>query len=183
MTSSSIDPSQFLPPWLPLSVPVVAAAVAVFLYWGYRRMLPRPLPGIPYNKDLGLLGDLPELIQYRRTQPNFRRFFGELCVRHNSPMVQAFLRPLARPVVVLTDYRESQDITLRRGKHFDRSKMHADAFGTVLPDHHISMRSWDPRFRENRELVKDLMTPAFLNQVTSFAPYLRRGPLRADLRA
>ena len=178
MSGPIVDWSRSLPPWLPLSVPVVIAAAAVVLYWGYRLILPKPLPGIPYNKGLGIMGDLPELIKYRRTQPNFRRFFGELCLRHDSPMVQAFLRPLAKPVVVLTDYRESQDITLRRAKQFDRSKMHADAFGTVLPDHHISMRSWDPRFRENRELVKDLMTPAFLNQVTTRTPSPASGLFR-----
>ena len=170
MSGKVMDMSQLLPlpTWLPPSVPLAVAGIVVFVYWTYRMMLPKPLPGIPYNSGLGILGDMPELIQYRKTQPSFRRFFGELCCRHKSPIVQIFLRPLAKPAIVLTDYRESQDIALRRAKQFDRSKMHADAFGTVLPNHHISMRSWDPRFRENRELVKDLMTPAFLNQVASF---------------
>lgn len=33
-------------------------------------------------------------------------------------------------------------------------------------NHHIGMRTWDPQFKANRELVKDLMTPNFLNTVS-----------------
>ena len=162
-----IDASRLLPPWLPPSLPLALAAAALVLFYVYRRLLPKPLPGIPYNEGLGILGDLPALIKYRKTQPQFRRFFGDLCVRHKSPIVQVFLRPFAKPAVVVVDYRESQDITLRRSKQFDHSSMHARTFGTIIADHHISMRSSDPRFRRNRELVKDLMTPAFLNHVSA----------------
>jgi hypothetical protein len=45
---------------------VVVAVTAVLLYAGYRAILPKPLPGIPYNKDAAgkLFGDVPEMMAY-----------------------------------------------------------------------------------------------------------------------
>ncbi len=42
------------------------AGVLLVLYAGYRAVLPKPLPGIPYNKDAAskLFGDVPEMMSY-----------------------------------------------------------------------------------------------------------------------
>lgn len=81
-----------------------------------------------------------------------------------SPIVQVFGRPLARPWVVITDFREAQDILLRRTKEFDRSNFLGDVFLGLLPEHHISMKT-DPTFKQHRRWLQDLMTPAFLHQI------------------
>jgi hypothetical protein len=44
------------------------------LYMGYRAMLPKPLAGIPYNRDAAkkIFGDVPEMMRYvMRTQRIF----------------------------------------------------------------------------------------------------------------
>jgi hypothetical protein len=45
---------------------VVIAITAILLYAGYRAILPKPLPGIPYNHDAAgkLFGDVPEMMAY-----------------------------------------------------------------------------------------------------------------------
>ena len=82
----------------------------------------------------------------------------------NSPIVQLFLRPFQKPWVIITDFRESQDILLRRTREFDRSDFLGDVFVGLVPEFHISKKSTDEKFKSNRNLIKDLMTPAFLHE-------------------
>ncbi|RYO89312.1 hypothetical protein DL764_008606 [Monosporascus ibericus] len=135
--------------------------------------LPKPLPGIPYNKDAlkTILGDGAEIQKIRRAGGSARNWFGQQTARHMSPLVQAFLAPFTKPVLILSDFREAQDILLCRNKEFDRASRASDALRGVIPWHHIGMRTADPQFRRNRELVKDLMTPHFLNTVNAPAIY------------
>ena len=45
---------------------LVATGALLILYLVYRAALPRPIPGIPYNKNAAnkLLGDVPEMVAY-----------------------------------------------------------------------------------------------------------------------
>ncbi|KAJ5502468.1 Cytochrome P450 [Penicillium fimorum] len=85
----------------------------------------------------------------------------------NSPIVQVFVNPLTKTWVILTEFRESQDIMLRRTKEFDRSEEFGNIFKSLIPDHHISMRMTNPQFKAHRRLIQDSMTPAFLNEVSA----------------
>ena len=129
----------------------------------YFAALPRPLPGIPYNKNSSnrLFGDLPDIrqSQYRRqwiwSQPR----------KHGAPISQAFLFPFRRPTVIISDYRTAVDICSRRTKEFDRGTRNRECVGLTAPNFHFTMESCDPRFRYQRELLRDLMTPWFLKGV------------------
>lgn len=59
----------------------------------------------------------------------------------DSPVFQIFPEPLGRPVVVLNDFREAQDILMRRGKEFDREHTIFDLFQGIIPDHHIVQKT------------------------------------------
>ena len=50
----------------PLGVTLAVGGLVVVLYLAYRAVLPRPLAGIPYNKDAAskLFGDVPEMMGY-----------------------------------------------------------------------------------------------------------------------
>jgi hypothetical protein len=126
-----------------------------------------PIPGIPYNKAAvkTILGDAAEISQVKKNGGRPRAWLGLQPGRHNSPLVQVFLAPLSKPILILSDFRESQDILLRRGKEFDRGGRSLSALGGVIPNHHIGMKTSSRQFKANRELVKDLMTPHFLNTV------------------
>ncbi|KAH0840575.1 cytochrome P450 monooxygenase [Fonsecaea pedrosoi] len=130
-------------------------------------LLPKPIPGIPYNESAtrSLLGDIPEMMSYMAKTEEIWPWITEQITKHQSPVVQVFGRPFARPWVIVSDHRESSDILLRRTKEFDRSDFTADVFMGLVPDMHISMKSTENRFKLHRNLLKDLMTPAFLHGV------------------
>lgn len=48
--------------------------------------------------------------------------------------------PIGKPWVVISDFRESQDIQLCRQGEFDRSAFLADVFGPLLPGNHVWVR-------------------------------------------
>jgi hypothetical protein len=153
------------------SVPYATGAILVglvtALYLLYQSALPKPIPGIPYNvaATKRLLGDMAEIRQRKAEGKSTRTWFREQASRHNSPICQAFLAPFSRPAILISDYREAQDIMLRRSKEVDRSPRSTEAMGGVVRGHHISMMTADPQFKKNRELMKDLMSPNFLHTV------------------
>lgn len=114
-----------------------------------------------------MLGDMPTLwrAKYRRT------WVQEHPRSHGVAISQVFLNPFSwarhNSTVLLTDHREVLDILSRRTKEFDRSKLNERVVGMVAPNFHYTMMSSDPRFKLQRELLKDIMTPAFLSNVRS----------------
>lgn len=168
---------------LPIAaIPIIAA---VFLYLAYRWALPKPIPGIPYDESArrNILGNLPEIRAYLKKHGRFRPWIVAHPVRHKAPLTQFWLRPFAGPSLILSDFQEAQDILLRRTKEFDRDQRSVNIMQSAVSNHHIAMKSNDPRFKGNKELVKDLMAPAFLNEVccvhqNSYPPPVRGKPWR-----
>lgn len=95
---------------------VVAAGIFAVLYFFHRRARHRPLPGIPYNIDAAkrFAGDLAEIQQRKRESASIRPWFLEQAHRHQSAIVQIFLGPFARPSVIVSDFREANDILTQR---------------------------------------------------------------------
>jgi hypothetical protein len=151
--------------WVPLSA---FALIPASLYLFYRMLLPKPLPGIPYHKNAvrSPLGDIPNMIRHAKEKGRLLTFFTSLNENFNSPIVQIWAGIFDKPTLVISDYQESQDILIRRPKEFDRSGMTVEVFAGVLPYHHIAMKTADPRFRGNKEFVRDLMSPNFLRDVS-----------------
>ncbi|ORY68347.1 cytochrome P450 [Pseudomassariella vexata] len=140
----------------------------VLLYLAYQWALPKPIPGIPYNEEAAgrIMGDMPSIVAYMKEHGRLRPWFAKQPVRHGSPLIQFWMTPFSKPKLILSDYQEAQDILLRRSKEFDRSTRSIQVFLTI-PDHHIAMASTDRRFKGNKELVRDLMTPKFLYDVSA----------------
>jgi hypothetical protein len=149
---------------------IIALGIAL-LYLLHQWALPKPIPGIPFDLHAtrDLRGSLPDLLAYHKANGRLRPWFVEQSLKHASPMVQFWMAPLSKPSVIVTDYQEAQDVLLRRPKEFDRGRRSADVFHGVVPNHHIAMTSSDPRYKPNKELVRDLMAPSFLNEVRSIS--------------
>ncbi|KAL1615347.1 hypothetical protein SLS54_009128 [Diplodia seriata] len=147
----------------------IAGGLLLVLYLMYRAALPKPLPGIPYNKEAAskLLGDVPEMMGYVRRTKRIFCWLSSQTTRHQSPIVQLFIRPMSRPWVVVTDPFENQDILLRRTKEFDRSSFFGEVIDGIQPEQHSWMKSNDSRFRDNRNLINHLMAPSFISQVSA----------------
>lgn len=144
----------------------VLVGVCVLVYFIYQRAYPRPLAGIPYNKHAlkRFAGDLPEIQERQKDGASIRPWFLEQAGKHQSAITQIFLGPFASPAVLISDFREASDILMHREADFKRGKK-VDVFKGVLPHAHPAMETWDPRFKNTRDLVRDVMTPSFLHSV------------------
>lgn len=162
LPSSIAIGGRSLPAPAAFGLAVGLAGLVLYLIW--LALLPKPIPGIPYHARSArrIFGDIPDRFKAK----SGRDWFALQSIKFGSPIFQLFLRPFSSPWVVIADFRESQDILLRRSKEFDKSYMSYKSFGGVIPNHHITMRTTDPRFKGNKELVKNLMTPQFLSEVS-----------------
>lgn len=153
----------------PLVTSCIVVAAASGIYMVYLWALPKPIPGIPYDESArrNLLGSVPEIRAYVKEHGRLRPWLVGHSTRHGSALTQFWMGPLARPTLILADFQEARDILLRRGKEFDRSSRSISILSGPIGNHHIAMRSSDPRFKGNKELVRDLMTPTFLQEVTA----------------
>jgi hypothetical protein len=149
------------------SVSILIIGVLSVLYLAWKWTLPKPLPGIPYNKAAlnSIYGDSIEIAEIKKNGGPIRSWFAQQPIRHKGPIAQVFMKPLSGPTVIVSDFREVQDILLRRNKEFDKGGPMIDAFRGVVPYHHVCMETSEPQFKVNRDLIKDLMTPSFLNDV------------------
>ncbi|KAJ0325051.1 hypothetical protein COL5a_007555 [Colletotrichum fioriniae] len=151
----------------PLSILATAGSTLLIglLYALYNYLLPKPIPGIPYNKEVikSLLGDIPRL--QKESPQNPFRWMIEQARRHDSPLSQFFLQPFHKPTVFIADFREGQDILMRR-KEFDRSDFTISLLGGEAPSFHINLKT-GPEWKSHRRLLQDLMTPNFLNHVAA----------------
>ncbi|KAK8011934.1 hypothetical protein PG989_000194 [Apiospora arundinis] len=148
---------------------LLICVLAVAAYFGSRAIRPKPLAGIPYNRDgaAKLFGDIPEMVGFVIKTGQVFGWLTSLTERHQSPIVQAFVKPGSLPWVVLTDPMESQDILLRRTKEFDRGGFFGELIGGILPEQHVQFLSSDSRFKNNRNLINHLMAPTFITTVSA----------------
>jgi hypothetical protein len=138
------------------------------LYVVYRTALPHPIPDIPHNKAAAksIMGDVPEFLKYvKANNGQVLGWWNEQIAKHDSPICQLFLKPFGRPIVVVADFREAQDILLRRPKEFDRSTVFEDVFGGLLPHHHIIQKTTE-KVKAQKRLLADTMMPSFLNEAS-----------------
>ncbi|KAK4548598.1 hypothetical protein LTR36_009508 [Oleoguttula mirabilis] len=154
---------------LPWSLPVISIVGICLLAVGiglYRLALPKPIPGIPYSVDSAnrILGDVPDALKWHRERSEIFTFLTAQAVKHRSPIAQVFLRPFGKPWVILTDFREAQDIMTRRTREFDRSAFFGDLFFNLGPGNQVHMPTGDV-WRAHRRLMADTMSNAFMNDV------------------
>lgn len=138
------------------------AFVSTAIYLLYKWLLPRPLPGIPYNSQAvkSLRGDEPDLARYLSASGEFSSWLGEQCSKMKSPVCQVFIQPFKMPWVLVADFHEAQDILMRRDE-FDKPQFLTDAL-QGLGDFHARYKNGDA-FRARRQLRQDLMAPKHLN--------------------
>ncbi|KAF2226092.1 cytochrome P450 [Elsinoe ampelina] len=145
-----------------------AAVVAVLLGLLYYATLPKPIPGIPYNKKHAnrLFGVVPDLIRHVSKTNTLVDFLTAQGQELDTPIFQTFFGPFVKPAVMMTDYRENYDILTKRAPEFDRSKIFEDFFSGLAPDHHIHMPT-NARWKAQRKLLADTMSATFLHNVAA----------------
>jgi hypothetical protein len=124
---------------------IASLFAAIFAYALYLAVFPCPIDGIPYNKDAArrVFGDVSDALAYRRKHQEISGFLTEQLVKLNKPVIQLFLRPFGKPWVVVADFREAQDVMLRRSREFDRSDFFSNLFTATLPTHQVRLKMGD----------------------------------------
>jgi len=156
------------------TIPVILVTILTVAYLVFQRILPKPLPGIPYNEYAvkSPLGDLPSLIKVARKTGDVTGFIYQQVRGLNSPITQMFMFfPFWKPTVIISDPREIEDILLRRTpKEFDRSENLRDLFEGIVPDHQVMLKT-TAEWKAHRRILQDLMVPGFIRGVASGAIY------------
>ena len=156
-------------------VPTNLLAIVVLVVLGARLLLglvrqlllPKPIPGIPYIEASAqsIMGDIPAMTEHiKATDGTFVTYLRSVMERLNSPVVQVFMFPLGKPMVLLGDFAEAHDMLLRRENEFERSATLGDLLLGILPRHHVHLPT-GPQWKSQRLLIRDLMTPSFLHNV------------------
>ncbi|KAM0813004.1 hypothetical protein AB5N19_12995 [Seiridium cardinale] len=150
----------------------VTAALAILFYSFYRRLFPRPYPGIPYNEVAAtrISGDKPGMLEAFQKHGEFNVYRNGLTRKLKYPLIQMFTSPLMAPFLYLDDPREMEDILLRRNKEFDRSPITSVIIGTIMP-HSTIVKQTGPHFRAQRKPWMDVMAPDFLRRVVAPSLY------------
>ncbi|KAF7193519.1 Cytochrome P450 monooxygenase [Pseudocercospora fuligena] len=169
---------------MPTKIALIFGTTALVVYFLYRSLLPRPIPGIPYNKDAAnsVLGDLPAVLQYQKETGEVFRLFQDFHRRLKSPIIQVFTKPGGRPWVIVADSQEAYDIMSRRSTEFDRSKHFGDLFRAYTPYFTVGLPT-NELWRHQRRLVSDTMAPSFIANTNAPAIYSAFAGLVALWRA
>jgi len=151
------------------------AFVAASLYLCYRWLLPKPLPGIAYNPEArkSLFGDASSMARDLSTTGEFSMWLAKQVEKMRSPVCQVFVHPFTLPWILVADFRESQDILMRRPE-FEKPQFLIDAM-QGLGDFHARYKT-NEAFRARRHLRQDLMTPSFLNN--TMGPFMHSEGLK-----
>ncbi|KAI1854203.1 hypothetical protein JX266_001344 [Neoarthrinium moseri] len=132
----------------------------VVLYGLHRWLLPKPLPDIPYNEDSAksIFGDWLNL---RNDPGGLAKWSSKQLEKHGSPICQALMGPLSKPVVLVGDLREVREVMTR--SDYDRSAYIIDRF-PLLGEFHLNMMT-DNDWRTSRNWLKDLLDKPHMHNV------------------
>lgn len=142
----------------------ISSAIGILLtgiYALYRWLLPKPLPGIPFNKaaSKSIWGDVLEL---RDDPSGLAKWCSKQLEAHGTPICQALMGPLSKPVVLVADVGNAREMLMGRSD-FDRSAYIIDRF-PLFGEFHLNMKTGDD-WRQSRGWLKDLLAPHYLHDI------------------
>jgi hypothetical protein len=89
---------------------VVTGTLFLAAFLIYRWLLPKPIPGVPYNPEATktIWGDIPSMLEHMKTHKKLTNWMLAHNTKHDSPMVQLFTELFGKPIIFISDYRETQ---------------------------------------------------------------------------
>ena len=139
----------------------------LMLLW--RQRYPKPLPGIPYNAASAwrIAGDVTDLLPLIKATNEFSEsVFTITTQKLGTPVAQLLLPGFRKPLVILEDPREAEDIVVRRNKDFDKAAMSIDLFKPMFPRATFSQTT-TPELKAQKRLWADIMSTEFLRKVAA----------------
>lgn len=134
-----------------------------------RSLYPKPYPGIPYNAEsaLRITGDIPNLVPIIQETKEFSySIFSITTQRLGQPIAQMLFPGIRKPLIILEDPREIEDIIVRRNKDFDKAPMAIDTFSPMFP--HATLAQYTtPELKAQKRLWADVMSTEFLRKAAA----------------
>lgn len=155
----------------------VLGGAGVLILWLRQKLYPKPYPGIPYNLQSAtrMTGDIPDLIPVIKAKNEFSEsLFTITTQKLGVPVAQMLFPGIRRPMIILEDPREIEDILLRRAKEFDKAPMSIDLFGPMFPNSTLAQYT-TPELRDQKRIWADTMKMEFLRKTA--APNIRKSTL------
>ena len=159
-----------MPDYILLSTTLVLACWAFYALYGFQ---PRLLRGIPYSalSATKFTGDLGKVVARAKLVNEHSAALFSLNRDQGSAIVQLLTFPWSKPVVLIDDPREAEDILKRRGREFDRSQMTIDFFHYLLPRCTMAQPT-TASLKMQKRIWSDTMSHDFL--VRSLGPKLEQ---------
>lgn len=151
--------------------------ILLAIIWLRRKLMPKPYPDIPYNEDsVGrITGDIPNLIPIIEATNEFSNtLFTVTTQKLGVPIAQLLFPGVRKPMVIIEDPREIEDIMVRRNKEFDKAPMAIDMFAPMFPHATLSQYT-TPELRAQKRLWQDVMNAEFLRRAA--APNIHKAAL------
>lgn len=146
--------------------------VAFVVLW--RMLYPKPYPGIPYVEASAkrITGDVPDLMAaIQSTGEITNAMFTVTTQKLGKPVAQILFPRFRKPLIVLEDPYEVEDIIVRRHREFDKSPMAVNVFKPMFPLGTLSQYT-TPDLKSQKRLWADVMQVDFLR--TAAAPNIHR---------
>jgi len=152
---------------------MVGVAAITLLVWS---LYPKPLPGIPYDpaSPRRMLGDIPGFAAKAQLTKETSQTMFMLSERLGVPVAQFLSTRFMRPMVLIDDPREVEDVLNRRNREFDRAPFTARLFQPLLPRSTVAQMT-TPALRAQKRLWADAMSAQFLRDAV--APNVRAAAL------
>ncbi|KAI1750670.1 cytochrome P450 [Xylaria castorea] len=153
----------------------VSAIATIIMAW--RKLYPTPYPGIPCNEESAkrITGDIPSLVSVIQATNEFSSsVFAVSTQKLGTPIAQLLFPAIRKPLIILEDPREIEDIVLRRNKEFDKAPTAIDIFAPMFPHASISQYT-TPKLKAQKRLWADVMSTEFLRKAA--APNIHKATL------
>lgn len=151
--------------------------IVLAIIWLRRKLMPKPYPGIPYNKESleRITGDIPNLMPIIEATNEFSNtLFTVTTQKLGVPIAQLLFPGIRKPMVIIEDPREIEDIMVRRNKEFDKAPMAIDMFAPMFPNSTLAQYT-TPELRAQKRLWQDVMNSEFLRKAA--APNIHKAAL------
>ncbi|KAI0160165.1 cytochrome P450 [Xylariaceae sp. FL1272] len=152
----------------------VAVLVALAILCIKPMLYPTPYPGIPFNESSAkrLMGDLPDLLPIVQETTEFSNSVLTLTTRRLGTPIAQFLFPtIRRPLIVLEDPYEIEDILLRRNREFDKAPFAVAMYSSAFPKGTLSQFA-TPELKAQKRLWAEALSHEFLRKTAAANIYV-----------
>ncbi|KAK4189323.1 cytochrome P450 3A24 [Podospora australis] len=153
----------------PARLALLCGLAAAFITFIARKLLyPKPYPGIPFNEASArrIAGDIPHLLSLVKKLDQYSEaIFLTTTQKLGTPIAQLLLPGVfPKPLIIVEDPREIEDILVRRNKEFDRAPFSVDLLKPMFPRASISQFSTRV-LKAQKRLWMDTMSADFLRRL------------------